>query len=186
MGEEGTEAGPGHDIARDRGIRIESCPMSDAVRKDYVLSDLLPSERIIELEVTDKKLALQRLLDVLAETGAVARRVEVEQAIFSREVLMSTGVGYGIAVPHAKLGIVDDFAIALGICPAGIAYSSEIDELPVKLICMIVGPAGHQENYLRILGMLMRFLKSEKGKILSAFSLSSVHTFTAGYDTSNL
>ena len=63
----------------------------------------------------------------------------------------------------------------------GIAYSSVIDEQPVKLVCMIVGPSGRQEEYLKILRMVMRFLKSEKGKILSAYSLGEISGFTANY-----
>lgn len=145
------------------------------------LSQLLPASRIIEIGARSKIPALQELLDVMTRTGAVKERVAVEEAILSREVLMSTGVGYGIAVPHAKLGTVNDFALALGISRHGIPYSSVIDEQPVKLVCMIVGPSGRQEDYLMILRMVMRFLKSEKGKILSAYSLGEVHGFTASY-----
>lgn len=157
--------------------------MTSAQPKAYRLAELLPPSRIVAIEGRDKTRALQQLLDVLASTGAIAERVAVERAIMSREVLMSTGVGYGIAVPHAKLGTVTDFALALGIAQDGVAYSSVIDDQPVKLLCMIVGPTSQDENYLRILKMVMRFLKSEKGKILSAFSLDEVHGHTLRYDT---
>ena len=150
----------------------------------HQLSELLPASRIIDLKGCDKPLALQRLLDVLAETKAIKERVAAEQAIMSREVLMSTGVGYGIAVPHARLGTVEDFGVALGISQDGINYSSIIDDKPVKLVCMIVGPNGQHDEYLKILAMLMRFLKSERGKILAAYSLGEVHGFTTKYDTS--
>jgi len=149
----------------------------------FSLSDLLPETRIIKLEARDKTLALQELLDSLAKTSAINERVAVERAIMSREVLMSTGMGYGIAVPHAKLPSVEGFAMALCFCEGGIPYSSVVDDSPVRLICMIVGPSGHQEDYLRILRMVMRFLKSEKGKILSAYSIGEIHGFTKAYDT---
>ncbi len=150
----------------------------------YQLSNLLPSGRILDLEALDKAQSLQALLDSLTLTGAIRERVAVEEAIMSREVLMSTGVGYGIAIPHARLGFVDEFAVALGISREGIDYGSVIDDRPVKLVCMIVGPNGQHDDYLTILAMLMRFLKSERGKILSAFSLGEVHGFTKKYDTS--
>lgn len=150
----------------------------------YQLAELLPASRVLEIEEgVSKNHALQSLLDVLNVTGAVEERVEVERAIMSREVLMSTGVGYGIALPHAKLPAVKDFAIALGVSQKGVQYSSLVDDLPARLICMIIGPSGRQAEYLRILAMVMRFLKSEKGKILSAYDLASVHGFTTGYDT---
>jgi nitrogen PTS system EIIA component len=150
----------------------------------HKLSDLLPAPRIVTLKAREKTPALQSLLDVLASTGAVRERVAVEHAIMSREIQMSTGVGYGIAIPHAKLGNVESFALALGISQSGIAYGSLVDDLPVKLICMVVGPSSLQEDYLRILAMVMRFLKSEKGKILSAFDLAEVAGFTRGYESS--
>ncbi|MFT7617299.1 MAG: mannitol/fructose-specific phosphotransferase system IIA component (Ntr-type) [Planctomycetota bacterium] len=150
----------------------------------YQLSELLPGGRIIQLEDATKPGALQSLLDSLTLTKAIKERVAVEEAILSREVLMSTGVGYGIAIPHARLGTVENFAIALGISQAGIDYGSVIDDKPVKLICMIVGPNGQHDDYLKILAMLMRFLKSERGKILSAYTLGEVHGFTQTYNTS--
>lgn len=150
----------------------------------YQLSELLPASRILQLEDVNKPGALQSILDSLTATKAIKERVAVEEAIFSREVLMSTGVGYGIAIPHARLGTVEEFAVALGISQQGIDYGAVIDDRPVKLVCMIVGPNGQHENYLKILAMLTRFLKSERGKILSAFSLGEVHGFTKTYDTS--
>jgi len=150
----------------------------------HKLSDLLPRSRIVELQTRDKTAALQALLDVMARTGAIKERVAVEQAIMSREIQMSTGVGYGVAIPHAKCGSVDRFALALGISQEGILYGSLVDDLPVKLIVMVVGPSSLQEEYLRILAMIMRFVKSEKGKILSAFDLAEVHGFTRPYQSS--
>ncbi len=150
----------------------------------YELSELLAPNRIVNLDGSNKASAIQTLLDSLTLSGAIGERVAVEEAIMSREVLMSTGIGYGIAIPHARLGTVDDFALALGISQTGIDYGSMIDDRPVKLVCMIVGPNGHHDDYLRILAMLMRFLKSERGKILSAYSLGEVHGFTKIYDTS--
>ena len=150
----------------------------------YQLSELLPSTRILNLDQADKPASIQALLDSLTQTRAIKERVAVEQAIMSREVLMSTGVGYGIAIPHARLGTVEEFAVALGISQDGILYGGVIDDKPVKLVCMVVGPNGKHDDYLRILAMLMRFLKSERGKILSAYSLGEVHGFTKKYDTS--
>lgn len=149
----------------------------------HKLSELLPPTRIVKLKSRDKSAAFQSLLDVLSATGAIKDRVSVESAIISREVGMPTGVGYGCAIPHAKVGSVDRFALALGISDEGIEYGSLVDDLPVKLICMVVGPSSLQEDYLRILAMIMRFLKSEKGKILSAWDLAEVHGFTKPYES---
>ncbi|MCA9322449.1 MAG: PTS sugar transporter subunit IIA, partial [Planctomycetes bacterium] len=61
---------------------------------NHLLSDLLPESRIIRLVAVDKTRALQELLDSMTKTNAIKERVAVEKAILSREVLMSTGMGY--------------------------------------------------------------------------------------------
>lgn len=132
------------------------------------LADLLAPSRVIWLETARKDEALAQILGTLGSSRLVKDAEALRSAIFSREVLMSTGVGYGVAVPHAKIPAVESYILAVGIAPAGIQYGTEIDDDPVRLIVMIAGPDRDQEGYLKLLSTLMKFLKSEKGKILSS------------------
>ncbi len=145
------------------------------------LADILPESRIAWLDVGTKDAALRCLLDLLSATNAVHDPAALRNAIFGREVVMSTGVGYGVALPHAKIPAVDSFILALGICPNGISYNSVLDDDPVRLIVMIAGPDRQQEGYLKLLSTLMKFLKSEKGKILSSSSAADVSRLARGY-----
>ena len=146
------------------------------------LADHLSPEHVLWLESEDKNAALARLLQALSSSRFVRDPQALQNAIFSREVMMSTGVGYGIAIPHAKIAAVDRFLLALAISPSGIAYGSLVDDQPVKLICMIAGPEGRNAEYLKLLSVLMKFIKSEKGLVLSASHPDEVRRFAATYE----
>jgi mannitol/fructose-specific phosphotransferase system IIA component (Ntr-type) len=145
------------------------------------LADLLPPERVTWLEEVEKDEALRTLLGLISNTRAVADPAELERAILGREVLMSTGVGYGVAVPHAKIPTVRSFVLAMGISATGIPYRSLVDDQPVRLIVMIASPDSAQEGYLKVLSTLMKFIKSEKGKILTSGSAAEISRFASAY-----
>lgn len=114
------------------------------------------------------------MLGLVSASGAVKDIAALQQAILSREVMMSTGLGYGIALPHARIATVDNFVVAVGIAPDGIDWGGGLDDDPVRLVVMIAGPDQEQAGYLRLLSTLMKFIKSEKGKILSAAAAEEV------------
>jgi PTS system nitrogen regulatory IIA component len=146
------------------------------------LADLLSPENILWLDSEDKNAALSRLLQTLSTSRYVRDPQSLQIAILSREVMMSTGVGYGIAIPHAKIPAVERFLLAIGISQGGIAYGSLVDDDPVKLICMIAGPESKNAEYLKLLSILMKFIKSEKGLILSATHPDEIRRFAANYE----
>lgn len=132
------------------------------------LADVILPQHVAWLETNSKEEALSQLLELLSKSRAVKDPAALRRAVFAREVLMSTGVGYGVAVPHAKIPTVESFVVAVGIAPEGVAYGSSLDDAPVRLVVMIAGPERSQEGYLKLLSTLMKFIKSEKGKVLSS------------------
>ena len=145
------------------------------------LADLLPASRIGWLDTKSKDEALQALLGLISGASGVSDPDALRQAIFSREVKMSTGIGYGVALPHAKIRSVRSWVLAMGICPNGLPYPSALDDLPVKLLVMIAGPEEDQDGYITLLANLVRFIKSEKGKIISSTSADEIHRFAREY-----
>ncbi len=145
------------------------------------LSDVIHSQHIAWLEASSKDDALSQLLGLLSKSRAVTDHDALRRAVFAREVLMSTGIGYGVAVPHAKIPTVESFVVAIGIIPDGVAYGSAMDDDPVRLVVLVAGPDRRQEGYLRLLSTLMRFIKSEKGKILSGTSATEVARLAERY-----
>lgn len=125
------------------------------------ITQLLAADRIITLKTETKDDALKALVKVLGKTSAVAKEKELAKAIMERERILSTGVGSGIAVPHAKIASVREFVAALGISKAGVPFDSQ-DHLPVHIMIMVAGPEGQNEEYLRILARFTHILKSEQ------------------------
>lgn len=119
-----------------------------------VLVDLAPfldPERVIILHApTSKEQALRRLAEMTAADPAITQPKSFMQAIFEREEVSSTGVGGGIAVPHAKLPFNLDFVISIGVCPEGIDFSAK-DGQPVSILIMIAAPESERNTYLRVL-----------------------------------
>jgi len=81
-----------------------------------------------------------------------------KKALLKRESIMSTGIGYGVAIPHVKLPQIEEFFITVGIHKRGVNWDS-LDCKPVYLIFLIAGPEKKQEKYLRILAQLTTVIK---------------------------
>ncbi|MCZ6788262.1 MAG: PTS sugar transporter subunit IIA [Planctomycetota bacterium] len=122
------------------------------------LESILPPERVLLLESTNKKDALRELARTVSEAPEVADGERLIEAIMEREAIMSTGIGLGIAIPHAKIESVTDFVIGLGKSNAGIEFNS-LDEKPVHFLVMIAGPKDQQERYLQLLAKITLKLK---------------------------
>lgn len=125
------------------------------------LTHLLAADRIVTLKDPTKEASLKALVKVLGKTSVVAKEKDLAKAISDRERILSTGIGYGIAIPHAKIASVKAFIAAIGVCKAGIPFES-LDGKPVQIVVMIAGPEGQNEDYLRILARFTNVLKSEQ------------------------
>ena len=141
------------------------------------LSDLIAPGRVLLLKQLKKRAALNSLIDRLALLPGVGDRGELAEAIFRREKLMSTGIGSGIGVPHVRLASIADIAVAIGICPEGVADYESLDGEPVKIICMIVSGAGQQVLYLKTLAAICNRFRHPglRGKIMNSDSPDTVY-----------
>ncbi len=122
------------------------------------ISDFIDETRIKDLEADNKKDALDEMLDLISSSQNITNITAFKKAIFKRESLMSTGIGLGIAIPHAKIPECDDFVIAIGRLKNGIEYES-LDDKPVRLIFMIGASDKQDKEYIRLLSRLVLRLK---------------------------
>lgn len=124
-----------------------------AAPKTYPLSieHYLSPNRVILLRNTNKKGALQELIGRLASDAAAGHAEELATQLFHRESLMSTGIGMGVAVPHVRLGSVNDMAVAVGLSREGLPDYESLDGKPVRLVFMIVAAKTQHADYLRLL-----------------------------------
>lgn len=126
------------------------------------ISDYLEENLVTFLEVGSQNQALEALIDLLDQEGKLNDKEAFFRAILEREKIVSTGIGIGVAIPHAKLSGYDNFFIAVGIQKnEGIDWQA-LDGLPVRIVFMIGGPEKHQTEYLNILSMITAAIKEEE------------------------
>jgi PTS system nitrogen regulatory IIA component len=134
------------------------------------ISDYLDSLLITFLDVETRDEAIHSLIDLLEDEGYLPNRENFRKAIFHREQLVSTGIGMGVAIPHAKLKELPDFFIAIGIQKKKGLDWNALDKAPVRLIFMIGGPDDRQTEYLQILSLLTSAIRDVdlRKKLLNA------------------
>jgi fructose PTS system EIIBC or EIIC component len=124
------------------------------------ITELLSINTIqLHLEGNQKIEVVDQLVDLLYQAGKVTNRDEFKAAILKREEQSTTGIGDGIAIPHAKTKAVKEAAIAFGKSISGVDYQS-LDGKPAHLFFMIAAPEGanntHLEALARLSGLLMK------------------------------
>ena len=144
--------------------------------KIFKISNMVNETQIIDIQSNDKKGALNELLEIICKNDLITDPIIFSKEIFKREKLMSTGIGYGIAIPHARHKTVKDFIIAIGRKREGLEYES-IDDKPVKLIFMIGASDTQDKDYIKVLSRLVLRLKNQEfvNKILSAENSSDIY-----------
>ncbi len=122
------------------------------------LSDLLSEDVIkIPLESTEKEKIIEEMIDLLARAGKVNDREKILKAVLERERVMSTGVGDGVAIPHGKAEGVKDLAASFGITKQDVDFES-LDDKPVRLVFMLVGPPDITGPHLKALSRISRLM----------------------------
>lgn len=130
------------------------------------------SEKYIKkLDALDKFEAIEELARSFEGTDYCSNIDTLINALKEREEIMSTGIGFGIAIPHAKINSVKDMAFAIGISDKGIDFDS-MDGEPVNLIILVIAGEKQHKDYLRLLSNIMAILKKEpvKNKIIQTTS----------------
>lgn len=140
------------------------------------ITQLLTEETIIlNLTATSKQQVLEELTGQLKQAGKLVDQQAFLQDILARENQSTTGIGEGIAIPHAKSVAVKAPAIAFGRSEHGLDYES-LDGQPAHLFFMIAATEGANDDHLEALSRLATFLMDEKFRshILAASSKQQV------------
>ncbi|MCX8493864.1 MAG: PTS sugar transporter subunit IIA [Chthoniobacterales bacterium] len=124
------------------------------------LASLLSEELIIpEMVATDRWHAIEEIVNRLVEEGQldVTHRDEAIVSLRHREETMSTGIGFGIAIPHASCDAVPEVTACFGRSKAGIDFES-LDNKPVHFIVLFLVPKDQFQTNLRTLAAIAKFL----------------------------
>ncbi|MEJ7485946.1 fructose-specific PTS transporter subunit EIIC [Staphylococcus pasteuri] len=140
------------------------------------ITELLTKETIaMDLSSSDKNGVIDELVNQLDKAGKLSDVPSFKEAIHNRESQSTTGIGEGIAIPHAKVAAVKSPAIAFGKSKEGVDYQS-LDMQPAHLFFMIAAPEGGAQTHLDALAKLSGILMDEnvREKLINASSPEEV------------
>jgi fructose-specific phosphotransferase system IIA component len=148
------------------------------------ISDILNIESIkIGLKVESKRELLNQMVSLAEKSKKLLDREEVLAEVIEREKIMSTGVGKGVALPHAKTNAVLENIAALAILAEPIDFNA-IDDSPVNIVFLLLGTENNVGNHLRILSRASRIMNNDefREKLLKCNTPSEVKSLLENHE----
>lgn len=145
------------------------------------ITNYLNRQQILtDLKSSDKRGILEELTQVLFDQGQVPaeRREDIIAGLVDREELTSTGLGYGLALPHIKTNAVTKIQIVFGRSVRGIDFAS-LDGNPTHLFFLVLAPPEMTTEYLKVISVISALMKDadQRQRLLRAKSLEEVFSF---------
>lgn len=129
------------------------------------ISELLPrSAVVLNLQSKEKFAVIDELIRPLVAAGAITEQSEFVSAIVRRENMESTGIGLGVAIPHARTKAVSSIVLAFGRSDSGVDFNS-LDGKPSHLIFLIAAPEEQKTEYIMTLARLSKLLRKDEVRI---------------------
>lgn len=114
---------------------------------------------MVPLQVGDRQAAIAALTRMLAGVAG-ASPDEVLTAVMERESVQSTGIGFGVAIPHGRCGAVRELTMVAGVSEQPVPFDA-IDGEPVRLFFLIVGPESSAGLHVKILSRIARLVRRD-------------------------
>lgn len=150
-----------------------------------LLHDLISLDRIsLSISASSKKRLLERISELLGDVVPGLDHRAIFQSLIDRERLGSTGVGYGVALPHGRLKGLDRAVGACVILGKEMDYDS-IDGKPVKIVFALLVPEEATEEHLQLLAQLARIVSVEENRdrLLETKQIDDVYNFLCSFDS---
>ena len=127
------------------------------------LSQIVVSDAVRgQLKAQTREEAIEELVGALAEAGAVTKKKvpEIIQAVLKRESQATTGIGKGVALPHAKLAGIKKPLAAIGNCSEGLDFNS-LDAKPVYSVILLLSSPDHPDEHLEAMETIFRHIQRD-------------------------
>jgi mannitol/fructose-specific phosphotransferase system IIA component (Ntr-type) len=124
------------------------------------LGDILGPVNILpDLQASDRWLAIDELIANLVATGKIKpeNKDAISAVVKKRENSMSTGIGFGIGIPHASTDLITEVVGALGRSKKGVNFDA-LDNQPVNLVMLFLVPQGQFQKHLHTLANIAKLL----------------------------
>ena len=137
------------------------------------ICEVLSQDRVIIGVKSRSKLdVIREILELAATSPKIRNKERLFKSILERERLQTTGVGFGLAIAHAKTDDVEGVVLSLGISKDGVNYDS-LDGKPAHIIFMLMAARDKNTEYLSVLARIARIFKDEE------FREAVIHTDTS-------
>lgn len=129
-----------------------------------ILDILSPQAIKVPLQATEKKAAIDELIDTLETGGLITQGDALKKVVWEREQQRTTGIGEGLAIPHGKSNASKGLVIAIGRPNEPIDFGA-IDNKPVRLIVLLASPPEKMSDHIQALGKISRLMADPKFRI---------------------
>jgi len=118
-----------------------------------------PGADIVDLQAQDRWQAIEELVSHLVTTRKIQsqHRDSLAESIRKRESSMSTGIGFGVGIPHASTAFVSEVVAVVGRSRQGIQFDA-LDSKPVHLVLLFLVPAGQFQKHIHVLANVAKML----------------------------
>lgn len=126
------------------------------------LTDTLKLQNVkVPLLALNKTDAIRELIDTLQASGDVTDSARVLEAVLEREATRTTGIGYGLAIPHGRTAGAKSLTMALGRCAGPIDFQA-IDGRPVSIVWLLVSPPDRSVAHIATLARITRLMMNDR------------------------
>jgi len=150
------------------------------------LTDILkPGCVKVPLKAQQKQQAIEELVDLLCDQTGIGERQQLKAAVWQREQTRTTGIGHGVAIPHAKIKDCPGLVMAIGKADPAIDFAA-IDGKPVDLVFLLASPVDQTGPHIQALAAISRMLTDAdlRGSLKRAASAADLYKCISDYEAS--
>ncbi len=170
-------------------VRIQLAPQKGAVHaRGYSIQALLRPEQVFITDCQSKNDILNFIIDQSADFPGVKSRAQLADAVYSREDLMSTGIGLSIGVPHVRLPRVKNIHLCIAVNKSPIEDYESLDNQPVRIVIFIMAPERQHREHVQVLASVAKVVKNQliREQLLMANNVEAIcETFLSAEEKEN-